>query len=189
MAGKSANSMKDISLHILDLAQNCLTAGATIVTIEIEECLQDNIFKVSILDNGKGIAADVLPRVVDPYFTTRKTRKVGMGLPLLKQNAEAAGGTFQISSEVGVGTKICAVFKHNHFDRPPLGDIAGVVVLLVGANPEIRFVYTHRTQTGNYTFDTAEVQEALEGLPLNDYNVMQLLKEMINANIDALKSQ
>jgi len=181
--------MKDISLHILDLAQNCLSAGATTITIEIREDVATNEFTLNIKDNGKGIAPEHLPKVANPYFTTRKTRKVGLGLPFLKQNAEAAGGSFSISSQVGVGTTTSAVFGHDHFDRPPLGDIAGVLVLMAGANPQTRFVYTHTTPEGSYTFDSEETRDALDGLPLSEYSIMVPVKEMINANLETIKAK
>lgn len=181
--------MKDLSLHILDIAQNSISAGASNIGISIDENLAANTMAIEVTDNGRGMSAEVLERVTDPYFTSRTTRKVGLGIPLFKQNAEATGGSLQIESEEGRGTMLKATFVHNHLDRPPLGDMAGVMVLLAGANPEIRFVYTHRVDNEEYVFDTEEVKEALDGLPINDPQVMRFLKEMIIENLVAIKAK
>ncbi len=181
--------MKDLSLHILDIAQNSISAGASNIGISIDESLAANTMAIEVTDNGRGMPAEVLERVTDPYFTSRNTRKVGLGIPLFKQNAEATGGSLQIDSEEGRGTMLKATFVHNHLDRPPLGDMAGVMVLLAGANPEIRFVYTHRVDNEEYVFDTEEVKEALDGLPINDPQVMRFLKEMIIENLVAIKAK
>ncbi len=181
--------MKDLSLHILDIAQNSISAAASNIGISIDENLAANTMAIEVTDNGCGMSAEVLERVTDPYFTSRTTRKVGLGIPLFKQNAEATGGSLQIDSEEGRGTMLKATFVHNHLDRPPLGDMAGVMVLLAGANPEIRFVYTHRVDNEEYVFDTEEVKEALDGLPINDPQVMRFLKEMIIENLVAIKAK
>jgi hypothetical protein len=180
--------MKDLSLHILDIAQNSISAGASIIGINIDENLAANTMAIEVTDNGSGMPAEVLERVTDPYYTSRTTRRVGLGIPLFKQNAEATGGSLYIDSEEGRGTSLNATFVHNHLDRPPLGDMAGVMVLLVGANPEIKFVFTYQVENEEYMFDTEEVKEALDGLPINDPQVMRFLKEMINENLQAIKA-
>lgn len=180
--------MKDLSLHILDIAQNSISAGAGTVAISITENTAANNLVIEVKDDGRGMSAEVLQRVTDPYFTSRTTRKVGLGIPLFKQNAEASGGSLHIESEEGRGTTLRAVFMHDHIDRPPLGDMAGVMVLLAGANTQIRFVYTHRVENEEYVFDTAEINEALEGVPVSDLTVMRFLKEMISENIAALRA-
>lgn len=179
--------MKDLSLHILDIAQNSITAKATLIQIAIVEDTVADTYTITITDNGYGIPPDMLARVTDPYTTSRTTRKVGLGIPLFKQNAERTGGRLNITSEVGNGTVLTAVFVHSNIDRPVLGDIAGVVVILVSANPSIDFVYTHVVNQQSYVFDTREVREALDGIPLNEPSVIPLLKEMIAANLDELQ--
>ncbi|HSV87151.1 MAG TPA: ATP-binding protein [Bacteroidales bacterium] len=181
--------MKDLSLHILDIAQNSIAAGASHINILMREELHSNRFIIEINDNGCGMSNEMLERITDPYFTTRTTRKVGLGIPLLKQNAEATGGTLTITSQPGKGTSLLATFGHMHIDRPPLGDIAGVVVLLSGANPNIRFTYMHQVENEQYWFDTFEVLEILDGLPISDIRVAQILKEMINENLEAIKAR
>ncbi len=178
--------MKDLSLHILDIAQNSVSAQAKNMIIEIKEDTQLNTYSIHIQDDGKGIPADILERVTDPYYTSRTTRKVGLGLPLFKQNAEMAGGQFTIQSLPGRGTRVMATFLHDHFDRPPLGDIAGVLIILISSNPEIEWYYKHVLNEKEYIFDTREVKEVLEDMPLNEPSVGRYLKEMIRENLKEL---
>jgi len=178
--------MKDLSMHIMDIIQNSVRAEASLVELEIKENLKDDLFSISIKDNGFGMSEELLAKVIDPFFTTRTTRKVGLGLSLLKQNAEQTGGNMELSSVEGEGTNLKAVFSHSHLDRPSLGDIAGTMVLLVGANPEMDFLYQHITDNGEYVFDTKEVKEVLDGISVSDPEIMKYLKEMIKENLNTL---
>jgi hypothetical protein len=178
--------MKDLSLHILDIVQNSISAEASHIRILLKENTAEDTFTIEIEDDGKGIAPEDLEKVVDPYFTSRQTRKVGLGIPLFKQNAEASGGSLTIISEPGKGTTVTAVFGHSHFDRPPLGDIAGVVMILTGANPQLDFIYHHMIDGNEYIFNTLEIKEILEDLPISDPAVIRQLKEMINENLKEL---
>lgn len=175
--------MKDLSMHILDIVQNSITAEATQIEVEITENVGSDIYRVVISDDGKGMTADYLAKVTDPYVTSRTTRKVGLGLPLLKQNAERTGGNLVITSEVGKGTIVKAEFRFGNIDRLPLGDIAGTIVLLAAANLNIRFIYRHITEKDKYCFDTKEVNEMLEGMPISEPGVIRFLKEMIKENL------
>lgn len=175
--------MKDLSMHIMDIIQNSITAGASNIGLEISEDSTIDILRITISDNGKGMTADFAASVTDPYVTSRTTRKVGLGLPLLKQNAERTGGSLTIKSEPGKGTEVTADFIMSNYDRPPLGDIAGTIVLLAAANLKTRFTYRHLTAKGEYRFDTKEVNEMLEGMPISEPGVIRFLKEMINENL------
>ncbi|WP_421920318.1 ATP-binding protein [Marinifilum sp.] len=178
--------MKDLSMHIMDIIQNSVRAKASLVELKIKESEKDDLFSISIKDNGFGMSEEVLAKAIDPFFTTRTTRKVGLGLSLLKQNAEMTGGKMEISSKEGVGTELEAVFSHRHLDRPAMGDIAGTMVLLVGANPKMDFIYIHITDKDEYVFDTKEIKEVLDGMPVSDPNIMHYLKEMIQENLNTL---
>lgn len=181
--------MKDLSLHILDIVQNSIVAGANLIQVEIVEDKQQNTFTITISDNGSGMDKETLEKVTDPYFTSRTTRKVGLGLPLFKQNAERTGGHFQLESEPGKGTKVTAVFVHDNLDRPVLGDIAGVMVILAQANPFLDFVYSHQTGNGKYIFDTCEVKEMLEDMPISNPQMSKILKEMIQENLKEINAE
>lgn len=175
--------MTELSLHILDIIQNSIVAGARIVHLTIIEDLGNNFLSIEILDDGKGMDNDELEKADDPYFTSRTTRKVGLGVSLFKHAAHQCNGTFSLQSEVGIGTRVSATFSYNHLDRQPLGDIAGVICLMTNANPGIDFIYEHLTNNGKYIFDTREVKEIMEGIPLNDPKVTKFIKEMIYDNL------
>jgi anti-sigma regulatory factor (Ser/Thr protein kinase) len=179
--------MKDFAMHIMDIVQNSISAGATKVSVTITESLKSNLLELVITDNGKGIPEEMLKNVADPYVTSRTTRKVGLGLSLLKQHAISTGGELKINSKVGEGTKVLANFELSHLDRQPLGDVAGTIVLLAAANPELRFIYEHSTDLGKYTFDTDEVNEMLEGMSISEATVIRFLREMIEENLNEIE--
>jgi len=179
--------MKDLSLHILDILQNSTRAGASKIELDIVENTLENTYRIIFTDNGCGMDEETVKRVVDPFFTTRTVRKVGLGLPLLKQNCEQTGGSLHITSKAGEGTQVEAVFIHNHIDRPTLGDIAGTVVLTASANPDIHFIYRHNKDGQIYTFDTEEVTEALDGLSIQIPEIIQYLREMIQENLKEME--
>lgn len=175
--------MKDLALHILDIAQNSIAAGADMIEISVNQDSEGNRIGIIIKDNGKGMSEEMLVRVTDPYVTSRKTRKVGLGLPLLKQIAEHCGGSLKLFSEPGKGTEVHACFSASHIDLPPWGDLAGVIILLVAANPDLEFLYFHRTKKGQYSFDTREIKNTLDGVPIEEPEVRKFLKEMTEDNL------
>jgi anti-sigma regulatory factor (Ser/Thr protein kinase) len=167
--------MLELSLHILDIVQNSIAAGANVVVIDIEEDLQNDYLIIQIRDNGRGIPKEDLVKVSDPFFTTRKTRGVGFGLALLQQAASQSDGFLEIESEEGKGTMIKASFKHSHMDRMPLGNISKTMSVLIIGNPKIDFMYYHRVAGQEFTFDTHTLREYLDGIPLNDHNVVSFV--------------
>ena len=180
--------MKDLALHILDILQNSVTAGSTLVELSIDEIPAQDKYVLRFVDDGKGMDAKMVKQVTDPFFTTRTTRKVGLGLPLLKQNAERTGGSMTIQSQPGRGTKVEVEFSFKHIDRLPTGNIAGTLALTVSSYPEIDFIYTHSTPEGTFVFDTIEIKEKLESIPINDIEVIKFMKDVIHDNIEAIKS-
>ena len=169
-------------MHILDILQNSTRAGATEVFVDVIEDLSDDTLTISVKDNGSGMDKQTVEMALNPFFTTRSTRKVGLGLPLLKQNAERSGGRFFLSSEVGAGTDVVAVFGLSNIDRPPMGDLAGAIVLTAVANPDIRFVLHFKNELTDYVFDTDEVNAVLEGMPMNNPEIIIYLRKMIDEN-------
>lgn len=180
--------MKDFAMHIMDIVQNSISAEATEIKVTITEAADEDKLRLAITDNGKGIPEDMLHNITDPYVTSRTTRKVGLGLPLLDQHATSTGGDLKIVSKVGIGTQIFANFGLLHYDRQPLGDIAGTIVLLAAANPKIKFIYEHITNNGSYRFDTDEVNEMLDGMSISEATVIRFLKEMIEENLKEIKA-
>lgn len=171
-------------MHIMDILQNSTRAKATEITLEVLLDSAKDTLTLIFKDNGCGMDAETVQKVINPFFTTRTTRKVGLGLPLLKQNTEQTGGFMNIQSEVGVGTTVTAVFGLTHLDTPPMGDLAGTMVLTISANPDIRFLFHYkRDDDVDYLLDTDEVYEILDGMSINDPDVIESLKEMIIENI------
>jgi len=179
--------MKDLSLHILDIVQNSISAGASLIQTMITESPENDTYVLSITDDGKGMNEETLQKATDPFFTSRTTRNVGLGLPLLKQNAERTGGSFSLSSDEGEGTIVKATFGYKHIDRLPPGDIGGVMALLASANPTIDFTYVHHAAAGDFKFDTREVKAELDGLSISHAEVKRFIKEMINENIEFIQ--
>jgi hypothetical protein len=180
--------MKDLALHILDILQNSVTAGATLIELQIDEIPSRDKYLVKFIDNGKGMDEEMVQNVTDPFFTTRTTRRVGLGLPLLKQNAERTGGSLIINSRPGEGTVIETQFVYSHIDRLPTGDIAGTMALTVSSYPTIDFKYTHTTPQGTFKFDTLEIKEELGDLPISNPQVISFIKELINDNLKEIKA-
>lgn len=180
--------MKDISLHILDIAQNSVRAGSAQVEIRISEDRTQDKYELVIEDNGRGIDEKILDQVTDPFHTSRTTRKVGMGLSLLRHSAEQAGGHLSIRSQTGKGTLVHATFLYDHIDRPPGGDLAGVIVQVICAYPKINFVYTHSTNKGSFEISTKEIIKSLGEISGIDAVLRRELKAMINANLDDISA-
>ncbi len=175
--------MQELALHILDIVQNSITANANLIKIEIAEDIRNDFLTITISDNGKGMTVEEIRMVTDPWFTSRTTRRVGMGLPLLKHSVQQAAGSLVVSSEPGNGTEVIAVFRHAHIDRPPLGDLAGVIKLLIGANPGIDFFYRHKKGDREYILDSREVKTILEGVSVSNPEVMNYIGEMVKENL------
>jgi anti-sigma regulatory factor (Ser/Thr protein kinase) len=152
--------MEDLALHILDIAQNSLEAGATEIVIEIRESLREDRLTIKVRDNGRGMDADTVAKVTDPFFTTRSTRRVGLGLPLMAAAAKACGGALTVESSPGHGTSITAVFRHTHIDRAPLGDIETTLMVLLAGQPEKDIFYRHQVEDRVFELDARDFREA-----------------------------
>lgn len=178
--------MKELSLHILDIAQNSVHAGASLVQIVIEEHSAADTLCITVTDDGCGMDEAFLQRVRDPFTTTRTTRKVGMGIPLFEAAATACGGGLEIQSQPGKGTVVCARFIRSHIDRAPVGDMPGTMCVLVSGSPQIDFVYTHRIDTSSFTFDTREIRTVLGEVPPDTPEVIAWIQAYIREGLDTL---
>lgn len=166
--------MRELSLNVLDLAQNSLTAGAALTEIYISEDEAADLLEIVLKDNGSGMAPEQVQRVTDPFYTTRTTRKVGLGIPLFKLAAEQTGGTLQIESAPGIGTELSARFHPSSVDMTPLGDINSTVLLLVRCNPDRDFLFRRERNGASFTLDTRELRGVLgEEVPLDSPDVME----------------
>ena len=174
--------MTELSLHVLDVAENSTKAKASLVTISVSvESAADKI-TISIIDDGCGMTKEQVTRVIDPFYTTRTTRKVGLGVPFFKMAAEATGGSFSIESEPGVGTTVCATFQMSHIDRMPLGDMNATIHQLILMHPECEFLYTYRYDDRQFALDTREFREILGDIPFDTPEVSDYLKQYLSEN-------
>ena len=178
--------MRELSLNILDIAQNSITANASLITIEVSENTAEQTLLIGIYDNGKGMSEEQVKSVIDPFFTTRTTRKVGMGIPLFKMAAEQTGGSLEIKSELGVGTETRAIFKTDSVDFTPLGDVASTIQMLITMNTDRDFVYKHKVDEKEFVCDTRELKAILGDVPLDTYEVSQWILEFIKENTEVL---
>ena len=175
--------MIELSLHIMDIVQNSLTAGATRVEILIEESVEKDRLSIEIRDNGKGIPPEMVSRVTDPFVTSRKTRPVGLGLSLFKEAAERCGGGMEVHSEMGRGTRVLVRFQLDHFDRAPLGNIGETMGVLITGNPPVDFVYEHRVEGNGYRLATSEMKKVLGSVPLADPAVFEFVRHDIEEGL------
>ncbi|NLX69551.1 MAG: ATP-binding protein [Clostridiales bacterium] len=178
--------MEDLSLYILDIVQNSINASASLIEIHVQEDIENNKLILSIIDNGKGMAPQTVGKATDPFYTTRTTRKVGLGLSLLDAAAKASGGGVTVSSELGAGTGVRAEFEYNNIDRPPLGKIDDTITVLVACNPSIDFIYTHTTPKGSFTFDTREVRQKIGDLPIDYPDVINWIGGYIREGLNVI---
>ncbi len=179
--------MKDLSMHIIDIVQNSIEAGASEIRLTINEETESDCFSLEIADDGRGMSESELKQAADPFFTTRTTRKIGLGIPLLKAAAERCNGKLQLSSTVGKGTTVRATFSHSHIDRAPLGNIINTVVNLVAGTPDLNLYFLHIIDNHEVRFDAKELRNQLEDIPLNNPAVLSWIKKYLNESYSAIK--
>jgi hypothetical protein len=171
--------LRELALHLLDIAENSVAAHAKTILISIDEDLAGDRLRLTIQDDGVGMDEQMIARVVDPFVTSRTTRKVGLGIPLLKAAAEACNGFFKITSEPGKGACVTVEFQHSHIDRMPLGDTAGTLLTLVVAYPNIRWLFNYRVGTAEFNFDSEPIKNELGDIPLTEPVVLAYIRELL----------
>jgi len=181
--------MEDISLHILDVAENSIKAKAKNIKIKFYENTKNDKTTLEISDDGEGMDKKTLNRSLDPFFTTKNTRTVGLGLSLLSESAKAANGTFSIESEPGKGTHLKAVFQTSHIDKKPIGNMASTLISIISGYPDINLIYIHKFNGKQYKLDTKEIKSQLNGIRINSPEVLKLLKSNIKKGIDSIRRQ
>lgn len=175
-------------MHILDIAQNSITAKCSLVEIEVEEDIPKNRLVIQIKDDGCGMSEEMVQRVSDPFTTTRTTRKVGMGIPLFKEAAESAGGSFSITSQLGVGTTVRAEFQYDHIDRQPLGNMADTLPIIIGNCENADLVYIHRVNGQEFALDTREIRTILgEEIALSTPDVMSWIRDYVKEGEERIR--
>ena len=175
--------MKEISMHILDIVMNSINAKATSIEVCIEDSKKLNRLEISIKDNGVGMNSEIAKKVEDPFFTTRTTRKVGLGIPMLKESCERCNGSFNIQSKVGEGTLIKCTYERNNIDRAPLGNMGDTIMAIIGSLESCELLYRHITDGGTFVLNTREIRELLDGGSIKDNEVLLWIREYVNENI------
>jgi anti-sigma regulatory factor (Ser/Thr protein kinase) len=180
--------MRELSLHILDLARNSIEAGATELTIEIAEQPAEDQLRVVVRDNGRGMDEETLRRATDAFYTSRTTRRQGLGLPLFQAMCERSEGAMEIESAPGQGTTVRARVRLSHLDRPPLGDMGGVMQALTCEADRVHLLYRHEVAGASFELDSAELQRELGEVKATDPAVLHWIGQYVRAGLRELGS-
>ena len=175
--------MQNLSMHILDIASNSIRAEASLIQINMVDKASCDEVSIEIIDNGKGMDEKTLLKVQDPFYTSRTTRKIGLGIPLFKELAEACEGKFELESTVGVGTRIKASMRKTHWDTPPHGDIGDAVIIALTANEEVHMIFTYTSDSETFCFDSMEIKEVLGDVKIATAEISMWCKDYINEGI------
>jgi hypothetical protein len=181
--------LRELSLHILDIVENGITAGADCIHILVEEAHTTDLLTIKITDNGQGMPADKIKNLTDPFVTTRRTRRVGFGLSLFAEAAKRCDGSLMVKTEPGDGTEVRATFRHSHIDRAPVGDMAATIAALIMGNPQIDFVYTHIVSGEEFTLDTRKLKTEMGSLPLTNSVVIHHLTASIRNSLGRMMAK
>jgi anti-sigma regulatory factor (Ser/Thr protein kinase) len=170
--------VEDISLHILDIAENSIRAHAKTIEIIVSRDREHDLLRVEVHDDGRGMDAETLARIRDPFFTT-KGKKTGLGIPLLSQAAEQAGGEVIVESVPGTGTVVRATFRLSNIDRPAMGKMHETLIALIAGHPELDFRYAERDGGREFLFDTREIKDELGDVPINAPEALHAVSDLL----------
>lgn len=171
--------MRELSLHIIDIVENSVAAGASNIQIEVEENLIKDYLRINVQDNGMGMNLEVLNQVTDPFYTSRTTRRVGLGIPLLKAAAESCNGQFDIQSTPGLGTLVNIIFQHSHIDRMPLGDLPSTFLNLLVGHPQIHWLFKYQYNENVFICDDKQIKDILGDISLTEPTVLAFLRKYL----------
>jgi anti-sigma regulatory factor (Ser/Thr protein kinase) len=181
--------MLELALHILDIAENSIRAGAKTVFLDITEDRMKDRLAIEIRDDGTGMDEATLKKAMDPFYTSKKVRRVGLGLPMLAEAAKRTGGSFTIESHEGVGTRVTVEFQLGHIDRQPLGDLTGAFMALIAGNAGVDFVCRYGCGGGVFTLDTREIRKEIDDIPLNHIEVLKFIRQHTMEGLNKIGSE
>ncbi|HNQ17987.1 MAG TPA: ATP-binding protein [Smithellaceae bacterium] len=181
--------MLELAAHILDITENSIRAGAKLIKIKIDENKEKDILCIEIKDNGTGMTKEEIKKAIDPFYTTKKVRRVGLGLPLLANAAKRADGNLILKSARGKGTKITATFQLSHLDRQPMGNITTTLLVLIAGNSDIDFIYKHRHNDRQFVFDTRQIRKKIDDLPINHPEILRYIRNSIDQGLQKIATQ
>lgn len=175
--------MLELAAHILDIAENSVRAGATLVEIIIEENEKTNLLSIEIIDNGIGMTKEEIEKALDPFYTTKRVRRVGLGLPLLSDAAQRAGGRLQVDSVKGKGTNLKVSFQLNHIDRQPLGDIVSTLIILIAGNCNVDFLFRYKNNERDFEMDTRDIRNEINDIPINHPEILKYIRSVLQEEL------
>ncbi len=181
--------MLELAAHILDIAENSVRAGAKIVEITVEEDSAKNLLTIEINDDGSGMTEEEIKKAFDPFYTTKKVRRFGLGIPLLADAAQRAGGSLDLQSKKGKGTSLKATFQLDHLDRQPMGDISATIINLIAGNSFVDFIYKHRHNDRRFSLDTREIRNEIDDLPINHFEILKYIRGVIDEGLSEIEPQ
>lgn len=181
--------MLTLADHILDITENSVRADASLIEISIDEDTGKDLLKVEIRDNGSGMSPEMVKKVLDPFYTTKTVRRVGLGLPLLKDAAERSGGDFHLESHENSGTTVKATFGLRHLDRQPMGAIINIMIILIISNSDVDFFYKHRHNDRRFEMDTREIRNEIEDVPINHPEIIKYIRGIMTQGLVEIQSE
>ncbi|HNQ65098.1 MAG TPA: ATP-binding protein [Smithella sp.] len=181
--------MLELAAHILDIAENSVRAGAKLVNITIIEDDKKNLLSIEINDDGHGMTEEEIVKALDPFYTTKKVRRVGLGLPLLAEAAKRAGGDLRLKSVKGKGTKLKVTFQLDHLDRQPMGNITTTIRNLIAGNSFVDFLYKHRHNDRRFSLDTRTIRKEIDDLPINHPEILKYIRDVIDDGLEDIQSR
>ncbi len=179
--------MLELAAHILDIAENSVRAGAELIEININEDTIDDLLSIEIIDDGQGMKQEEIKKALDPFYTTKTVRRIGLGLPLLADATQRSGGHFNLESQEGKGTTVQAYFGHSHIDRQPLGDIINTLIILIAGNPDVDFVYKHKYNSQQFKMDTRNIRKEIDDIPINHPEILKYIREVLEEGFNDIK--
>ncbi|MEQ8202974.1 MAG: ATP-binding protein [Smithellaceae bacterium] len=181
--------MLELAQNILDIAENSIRAGAKLIGISVIEDSAENLLTIAISDDGCGMKGEEIKKALDPFYTTKDVRRVGLGLPLLRDAAQMSGGRLDLQSEAGKGTKVTATFRLDHIDRQPLGNITSTLVSLIATNCEVDFVYIHRQNDRQFKLDTRLIRNEIGDIPIYHPEIIKYIRDVIEEGLREIKME
>lgn len=179
--------MLELAAHILDIAENSIRAEATLIEININEDTVNDSLSIEIIDDGQGMNPEEIKKALDPFYTTKTVRRIGLGLPLLADAAQRTGGYFNLKSQEGKGTAVQASFGLNHIDRQPMGDIISTLIILIAGNSDVDFIYRHKCDNRQFELDTRIIRKEIEDIPMNNPEILKYIREVLEEGFNEIK--
>jgi hypothetical protein len=179
--------MLDLAAHILDIAENSVRAKAKLIEINIEEDTSNDSLTIEIIDDGQGMNQEEINKALDPFYTTKTVRRVGLGIPLLAAAAQRSDGSLHLESKEGKGTTIKATFGLGHVDRQPLGDIIGTLIILIAGNSDVDFLYKHRRNERQFEMDTRQIRNEIGDIDINHPEILKYIRSVLEEGFDEIK--